>query len=149
MDSPETLITRARRSLQVAEQMLLHTYPVVDDPKLLLAVAGDIYTALASCMTAVLAGKGVKAGDFDSQLAAFQRMAEEFSITGDDLDLISQLHDVMQQHKDSPVEFPRKDCFVICDEKYYMRTVSLDDVKQYLFKAGVFVGKLERYFRAR
>jgi hypothetical protein len=149
MDSPETLISRARGSLQVAEKMLLHTYPVVNDPKLLLAVAGDIYTALTSGMTSILTDKDITADDFSSQLKAFKGVAEDCNITEDDIILISELHDIMQQHKDSPVEFPRKDRFVICNNRYDMRTISLDDMKQYLFKAGLFVEKVERYFRAR
>jgi hypothetical protein len=149
MDSPETLLIRARRSLQVAEKLFLHTYPVVDDPKLLLSVTGELRTALESGMDAVLAGKGISKEDFSSRLGDFRRFADEISIEADDISLIDTLHTIMQQHKESPVEFPRNDCFVICDENYHMLTISSGDVKQYLFKAGVFIDKVERYFRKR
>ena len=49
------MLDRARKSLKVAEQMLIHTYPVVEDPKLILAVAGDVYAALEQSMDALLA----------------------------------------------------------------------------------------------
>ena len=146
MESVEELKERARKSLGVAEHMLNQTYPVVNDPKLILAIAGDIYTALVSSMDAVLMNdkeeKSLLDSNFDSRLDAFKRLAPG-RFTDEDISLVSGFHEIMLEHKASPVEFPRKDRFVICDENYRCETISIDDMKNYLFKARLFVEKSE------
>lgn len=144
MESSYDLRARARRGLEVAEQMLVHTYPVVKDPKLILAVAGDICAALTSSMEAFILEKGGDLeADFGSNLATFTRLAKDYSFDADELELIGRLHDVIEAHKKSPVEFPRKDRFIICDEKYDCREITLEDMKNYLFRARLFIEKSE------
>ncbi|MFC1741238.1 hypothetical protein ACFL3V_01755 [Nanoarchaeota archaeon] len=138
MESVETLLERARRSLQVAEQVLINTYPLVKDPKLILAVAEDIHAALTSAAEAII----IKKGKYNPELQFHQYLeALENTITNDEQDLLKRLHNIIQGHKESPVEFPRKDHFVICDKKYDCDVISLDDMKKYLFRAGLFVEK--------
>src|SRR3989338_261446 len=45
---------RARRNIQLADHMLTQTYPLVKDPKLLLAVIENIFLALTNAMASVL-----------------------------------------------------------------------------------------------
>jgi hypothetical protein len=145
MESSEDLRERARRSLQVAEQMLSKTYPIVNDPKLILAIAEDIYAALTSSMTALLVKKQEKvqvSDDFSSIFTAFQQIAPDLSFQQDDLEIIKELSTIIAEHKDSPVEFPRKDKFIICDNEYKCTTITLDDMKSYLFRARLFVEKV-------
>ncbi|MBW2997202.1 hypothetical protein KY349_02570 [Candidatus Woesearchaeota archaeon] len=145
MESSEDLRERARRSLQVAEQMLSKTYPIVNDPKLILAIAEDIYAALTSSMTALLVKKQEKmqiSDDFSSIFTAFQQIAPDLSFQQDDLEIIKELSTIIAEHKDSPVEFPRKDKFIICDNEYKCTTITIDDMKSYLFRARLFVEKV-------
>jgi hypothetical protein len=154
MESCEDLKERARRSIQVAEHMLIKTYPVVDDPKLILAVAGDIYTALTSSMEALLISKKEEnqlefSNDFSSRFSAFKGIANDHGFSEEDLAMIEELDRIMEEHRESPVEFARKDKFVICDEKYNLEAISLDDMKSYLFKARLFIEKAETIMNSK
>ena len=144
MESFQGHIERARRSLQVAEQMLNKTYPIVNDPKLILAIAEDIYAALTSSMTALLLKKQKKTGNnsFSDKMDAFKQIAPQCSFQKQDLGILKELHSIMSEHEESSVEFPRKDKFVICDDGYKCTTMTLDDMKSYLFKARLFVEKV-------
>jgi hypothetical protein len=149
MESSTDLIDRARNSLKVAEQMLIHTYPVVNDPKLILAVAGDIYSALTSSIEAVLAKENRKADDFHGNFKAFKEIAPKHSFKQDDIELINTIHNIITEHKESPVEFARKDKFVICDEKYNLDVLSHEDMKKYLFRARLFIEAVESIVREK
>lgn len=145
MESSECLRERARRSLQVAEQMIGKTYPIVNDPKLILAIAEDIYAALISSMTALLVKKQEKkqlSDDFSSIFTAFKQMAPDMGFQHDDLVIIEELNTIISEHEESPVEFPRKDKFIICDDEYKCTAITLDDMKSYLFRAGLFIEKV-------
>jgi hypothetical protein len=142
MESVEELEERARRSIEVAEQMLLRTYPVVQDPKLILAVAGDVYFALMGCIEAVMLQAGMDSSDdFSSRLEAFKALASKQGFGWEEFSLVEDVHRIVSEHESSPVEFPRKDRLVICDEKYHCDVISVDDMKNYLFKARLFVEK--------
>ncbi|MFH1063970.1 MAG: hypothetical protein V1729_02735 [Candidatus Woesearchaeota archaeon] len=150
MDSCQEILAKARKDLQVAEQMLIKTYPVVEDPKLILAILQDIYIALIGAMRAFLTFKGIKhdliSGDTDDIDAAFEVFGKNARASGfkdDDIELIAKLHKIIREHKESPVEFARKDKFVICDEHYNCDVISVDDMKKYLFRARLFVDKTE------
>jgi hypothetical protein len=156
MESSEELKKRAKTSLQVAECMLTKTYPVVNDPKLILAIAGDIYTALVSGMTALITHEKQEHkpefnedNDFESKFNAFKEIASNNGFTKDEVALVSNIHNIMSEHKESPVEFARKDRFVICDENYRCESLSLDDMKSYLFKARLFIEKTESIIDGR
>ncbi|MBW2964847.1 hypothetical protein KY363_05300 [Candidatus Woesearchaeota archaeon] len=143
------LLLRARNLLQVAEQVLLRTYPLVNDPKLLLGVAQDIHAALKSAMKAVLEKEGISKDGFDAEFDALKGIAGRFRLSADELEVIGTMHTIIAAHEASPVEFPRHDCFVICDEKYDMMTITVDNMKSFLFRAGLFVEKVEDVFRAK
>lgn len=145
MESVKELEERARRSIEVAEQMLLRTYPVVQDPKLILAVAGDVYSALMGCVEAVMLQADIDSGDdFASRLVAFKAASSKMGFGEEEFGLVDVMHRIVSEHESSPVEFPRKDKLVICDGKYHCDIISVDDMKNYLFRARLFVEKAGR-----
>jgi hypothetical protein len=145
MDSVRELQERARRNIEVAEQLLVKTYPAVKDPKLILAVADDVYTALLSSIEAVLVqGSDDSGDDFGSRLAAFRKAVGSRGFDTSDFELVESIHRIVSGHRSSPVEFPRRDQFVICDKNYVCDIISVDDMKNYLFRARLFVEKAEK-----
>lgn len=141
MESKQDLTTRAYQSLKLAEHMLIRTYPMVDDPKLILAISEDIHIALFS-MVEALYGK-------DADLGVFKEKAVSSGFNSDEIELVKRLDNIIQEHKDSPVEFTRKDKFVICDDSYNTDSITLDDMKKYLFEARLFVEKAEAILRGK
>ncbi len=142
MDSQDSM-RRARRSLDVAEHMLNSTYPLVEDPKLILAVSEDLFTALLSSVFALVGRDGADG------IERFRREAAGLGFTEEDVGLLDRLQDIIREHEESPVEFARKDKFVICDDDYACDVVSVEDMKNYLFKARLFVEKAEAEFGSR
>ena len=140
----------ARKRLAVAESMITKTYSLSHDPKILLAVAEDIYAALLSSVRAVLAASKKKArGDFSAIFALFRDVSEEHGFGEDDLSLLQALHKVISEHESSPVEFARKGSFVMCDRNYRCEVLSLGDMQKYLFRVRLFIRKAEKMLMQR
>jgi len=55
--------------------------------------------------------------------------------------IIRDLKEIIVAHRKSPVEFSRKDSFVICDGNYRLRTISPGIIKGYIEKAKLFIRK--------
>ena len=110
-------IERARKGLKVAEMMLSRTYPMAKDPRLFLAVAEDIYFALMECIEAMFTLNSTDLPDSSADVIdEFSGFASRFGFGPDELKLISDLSNIIEAHKESPVEFARENDFVVCSE---------------------------------
>jgi hypothetical protein len=137
-------LSDAKRKLLVAEKILTETYPVVKEPKLILAVAEDIYSALISAIIVLLKSGNVRfKEDFDSMFDALKDISDSFGFTKEDLDLVKELHNMIVEHRESPVEFSRNDCFVICDANYKCDAISCENMQKYLFRAKLLIKKAD------
>lgn len=142
---------KARKNIKVADHMAYITYNIVKDPKLLLAIMENIYLSLLNALRSILyyerTFKNIPAfsDNFEAQLLLFRnKVAPKHNISPEYADLLTELRDMLIKHKKSPVEFVRKDRFVICGENYKMKTVSIDEMKRYVAKAKEFIRKAER-----
>ena len=96
------------KKLALADHILTQTYPLVQDPKLLVTV----------CQTLDDAG----------QLLAEERR----TMTPEQKQTIDTLHVVVQKHKDAPVEFRRRQNFVICEDDFKFSVLSKEMVAKHL-----------------
>ena len=136
----------ARKKLQVADHMLTMTYPFVQDPKLLIAVMENLFLALANSMTSLLyydrLFKRIPPfqDTFPSKFNMFKtKYANKFD--KEYMDLIQEIKEIILEHRKSPVEFSKKDKFVICSDNYKMKTVTLNQLKDYIKKTKLFINK--------
>ena len=150
MEKYDELREHARKRIQVADHMLTMTYPMVKDPKLLLAVMENIFLALTNSMGALLhyerAFKRVPPfqDTFVSKFSVFrQKSAQRYNIDPSHISMIQEIKEIILQHKKSPVEFTRQDSFVICSEDYKMKTVSLEKMKSYILNSKSFIQNID------
>jgi len=146
MEKYEELRDIARKKIQIADHMLTMTYPMVKDPKLLLAVMENIFLALTNSIGSLLYyERNYKRvppfqDTFVSKFNIFnQKCVRMYSIDQEMILMIKEIKDIIMQHKKSPVEFTRNDSFVICSESYRMKTISLEKMRNYITKSKLFI----------
>ena len=132
---------RAQQRLRIADHMLTQTYPLVKDTKLLLAVIENIFLSLTSAMAALLYYErtfkrvGPFVDNFENKLLLFKQVCKRYDLPKEHVFLIKNVKDLILAHKKSPVEFARKDCFVICGENYSMQTITTEKIKGYIMQS--------------
>ncbi|HLC66481.1 MAG TPA: hypothetical protein VJK52_02470, partial [Candidatus Nanoarchaeia archaeon] len=126
----------ALRYLRTADHLLTQTYPFVQDPKLLLTVLENIFLAMSNSMAAVLQHEVQQkripmfGETFDDKLNAMKlHIAQRYQLRGDDLTLAAEIKTLLLARKKSPMEFVRKDMFVICGDNYHLQTLSAQQIK--------------------
>ncbi len=146
MEKYEELRDMARKKIQIADHMLTMTYPMVKDPKLLLAVMENIFLALTNSIGSLLHyERNYKRvppfqDTFVSKFNIFkQKCARRHNIDQEMILMVQEIKDIILQHKKSPVEFTRNDSFVICSDDYKMKTISLEKMKNYILKSKSFM----------
>ncbi len=132
-------LDKANAKIRIADHMLTQTYPLIMDPKLLLAVMDNMFIALVNGMNSILyydrEYKRVPAfvENFENKFRLFRdKCAVRYKINKEYLELILDVKEIIIAHNKSPIEFARKDSFVICSDKYRMKTIYLERIKKFV-----------------
>lgn len=151
MSNYEKYIREASRTFKIADHMISVTYPLVKDTKLLLAVLENINLTLTNSISAL-----VHYDRFYKRLPPFQDTFESkfnifrvkcmsmYDIDKTYIELIQNIQALIKEHKSSPIEFIRKDKFVICSDNYNIKTLSLKDLREYITQTKNFMDKINQ-----
>lgn len=134
-------LREAIRNIQIADHMTYVTLPLINEKRLLLKIFDEIYKAIINCINAVLnyeyLYKRVKIYDDKSEnLQTFMnKCAKNYDITNEQTRKIKEILDISKKHKESAMEFIKKERVVILSDN--LRSYSLDImmVKEYLLIA--------------
>ncbi len=140
----------ARKKAGVADHILTQTYPLVQDPKLLIAVLQNTFEAVEAGIGALLLyEQSVRRlptvpDGLEPRLSLFrQHVAQRYRIPPAFLRFVGELQEIMREHRQSPVEFVRNNQFVICNESYRIRTLNAEMLKRHVQRAKAFVSFVE------
>lgn len=142
---------KARKTIQLADHMLTMTYPMLKDPKILLSVLDNINNSIDLIISSILelerTFKRVPGyqDNFDSKLRVFrEKVMPKYKISQEHLKLILKVRELMLAHKESPVEFTRKNNLVMATDNYEIRTLNDKSLKEIIFKAKVFINEVAK-----
>jgi len=149
MEKFQELRETAKKKVQLADHILTQTYPLVKDTKLLLVVIENIFLALTNAVGSLLYYERLFKrippfqDNFSSKFNMFRaRCVDRYKINNEYVLFIQSIKDIIVEHKKSPVEFVRKDRFVICSDNYSMKTISVEQIKENLAKAKLFINEI-------
>ncbi len=149
MDKTEELRLKTNANLDKADHLLNKLYPSLEDPKLLLAAVENIFLGLSNSLGSLLNYElkfnriTLFKDDFQGKYDAYNnKVALRYGFDRSFSHLMIRLRDIIIKHKDSPVEFSRKNKFVICDEKYSSEILSHAKCLMYLDKAREFAKRV-------
>ncbi len=151
MEEHEEARIKARKNIQIADHMVYVTYNVVDDPKLMLVILENIFLALTNSMSSVLyydrLYKRVQLfpDTFEPKIELFkEKYLGKQGIKEEHIKLIKEVKNLVIEHKKSPIEFRRKGKFVICSKDYEIKTISIEKLKDYLYRGKEFISLTEK-----
>ena len=137
---------RALKKLQIADHMLTQTYPLVNDPKILVSVLENIFLALTNGMASLLhyelAQKNIPdfQDTFDAKYNLFKfKIVDKHNISKEHVTFIAEVKDLIVNHKKSPIEFSRKGTFVICSNTYSTHAINVNDLRKYIARSRAFL----------
>lgn len=154
MEQHFVALQEAKDAAKIADHMVTVTYNVVNDPKLLVVVAEKLLAALQAAIKSVLlyevyhrripAFKEDKE-DFLDMFSMFKvRCSRRYKFDPSYVDMIDKVHEITQHHKASPVEFARKEQYVICSEEYKTDIISKKFLREALEKTKSFIIDVEK-----
>ncbi len=150
MDNYNLYGERAKRNVKLADHMIYVTYPLVKDPKLLIAILENLFLGITNTLGYILyyerKFKRVPSffDNFDSKYRVFmEKIMPCYNIDKSYSDLMIDIKTILIEHKRSPIEFRKDGKFIICSDSYEVRTLELQDLKNYLESVKKFNSKIE------
>lgn len=137
---------RAKTFLGIAERLATVTYPLAKEPRVLFSVVENLFISVISAMDSIIYFD-IQLGHikkfpktFETILSIFTKIClKQHKFTRSHIEIICDLRDIVQAHKESPIEFTRKDRFVICSDSYAMKIIGIAEITDFLAKAKVFI----------
>jgi hypothetical protein len=146
MEEFQFLRDKALEKMKVADHMLFMTYPMLKDPKLLIAVLDNVYSGLDYGMGALLHHERLFKRippfkeSFPSRLEVFRnQVLPQNNMSPNYVKLILDVKRLLAEHKKSPVSFVKNEKVIICSPSYNVKAVDSELVKRYVFEAKLFV----------
>lgn len=154
MEKVKELLTKANSLVKKADHLTYITYPLVNEIKLLYTIVESLSESVITAMDAVLYYDRLykriskQKGSFRDELDIFARHSmPRYNIDRKHVLLIQDLHAIVHAKKRSPMEFVRKDKFVICTSSYKMKVLKISQVKQYLAQSKSLISEVNRAIR--
>jgi hypothetical protein len=149
MEKHQVAKLRAERHMKIADHMLTQTYPLLKDPKLLLAVVENIFMAMRYSMEALLYFDRFYKRippfqeNYESKFNMFRaRLQQRYGILPEHVTTMQNVRELIMNHKNSPVEFTRGDRFVICSDSFGMKTIDVEQIRKFIGSAKNFCNQV-------
>ena len=147
-------LEEAKEHFKTADHLIYMTYPLLKDIKIIISTTENLYQSMVCGMNAILEYDrlykriSMLPDDFESRFNIFKsNSAPRYNIEREHILLIKDLRDIIEHRKKSPMEFIRKDKFVIADGLYRMKTLTYEKVKDFVNKAKPFVIKVNKILK--
>ena len=160
MEEFQAARNKANEKLKLADHMLTQTFPLVKDPKILVAVLENLFLALTGGMASVLyyerTFKSIPpfVDNFENKFSLFtQKCVPKYNLDKKYIELVIEVKEAVLAHRKSPIEFARNDNFVICSDNYKLKAITIGQIKKqidltktFLKETSLIVSKNERIF---
>ncbi len=145
MEDYEGSFSTAQQKIQLADYLITMTYPGLKDPKVLLLALENIFLAMMGAMEGVLQFellyKRIEPYQptFEGRIHAFAHLTQTYHTDPAIIITARDIKEIITKHQQSPMEFTRKDKYIICSPEYDMTALTLITLKKHLATAKAFV----------
>ncbi|MBR9683331.1 hypothetical protein GOV03_02215 [Candidatus Woesearchaeota archaeon] len=150
MEKFQLLREEALKNYRIADHMLTVTYPLLQDTKLLVGVTENLFLALTQAMTSILTHERIFKlvpsfnDTFADKIQTLHRKRSRYQIDQEFFKLMLELKETLQLHKQSPIEFRKKDRFIICTKNYKVKAITANQLKDYLKTTREFLNLMNK-----
>ncbi len=148
-------LSAAEKNLKTADHMVYVTFPLIKDKRLLLKIVQELKAVVSSCITSILQYEYLYKRinlykDSKENFRTFtEKCAPRYKVSRNEINLILELFNFVERHKESPFEFIKDDKVVILSENMKTTTLSLEKTKEFLVLAKEILKKTKNGFEAK
>ncbi len=128
----------AARTIKTADHMAYITFPLLKDKRLLIKILSEIYMAMLNIINAVLQyeyyyKRIILYKDARMNFNTFvEKCSLRYHISQEDVKRILDICTIIEKHKQSPMEFVRREKLVIMSDDMQTESISIGRLKEYI-----------------
>jgi len=140
-------LEEAVRHLRIADHMTYITLPLVNEKRLLLKIFDEIYKSIINSINAILnyeyLYKRIRLyKKTEDNLQVFiEKCAKTYNLSNIQIKKIKEILNINKRHKQSAMEFVKKDKIVILSDNLNTQIINIQIIKEYLLLAKELVMK--------
>jgi hypothetical protein len=148
MDTLQQYIKEAENAVGIAHHLITKTFPLSQDPKILLSILKNIRISHENILLAVLDNPFLrpKISRSASFIVKFDRfkdlMITKSLLTPSEFVVIQLVEDDWNTHASSDVEFARKQKLIMADNNYQLKQLTPEKITQYISQTQIILKKL-------
>jgi hypothetical protein len=130
----ESYFLEAEEALQRAKILYEVTYKTLNDPKLFLSIINALEEAIVKKIKGfVYKQTAIEPKSLNSIVTFFkENCLIEYRIQPRIILVLEKIRSFQQAKKESPIEFRRKDKYIVCEENYKMKVIDENIIKAWL-----------------
>jgi len=146
-------IIAAEKKVQTVDHMIYVTFPLIKDKRLLLKILQEIKNAVMNCISSILQYEYLYKRitlykDPKSNFKIFiQKCTPRYQITKEEINLILELFDFIEKHKESPFEFIKDNKVIILSNDLNPKTLTIEKTKEFLMLVKNILRKTRETFK--
>jgi hypothetical protein len=142
-------LKNAEKYLANAEHILNFTFRVINEKRLLLTVAQNLFKSLLYGIDSVLKSESVMNktivySDSMKNFQFFKEIAENYGITRDELRIIDEIFAIVKKHKESPLEFVKGERVIVMSDAEMPFYLDFVKIKNYFEISKRIIEKIKR-----
>ena len=142
-------VKEAIKHLKIADHMTYVTFPLVNEYRLLLKIFDEIYYSIINCVNAILNyeylyKRIILYNSYSDNFDTFVSIAKNYDLSNEQIKKIKEIIDLNKIHKQSAMEFVKKDKVVIMSDSLRTQVLDLRQVKEYLLIAKELMVRVKR-----
>ena len=146
-------IIAAEKKIQTADHMIYVTFPLIKDKRLLLKILQEIKNAVMDCISSILHYEYLykRITLYKNPKSNFKIFIEKctprYQITKEEINLILELFDFIEKHKESPFEFIKDNKVIILSNDLNPKTLTIEKTKEFLMLVKNILRKTRETFK--
>lgn len=125
-------LNQAVRHLQIADHIAYVTYPLINEKRLLIKILEEIYLSIINCINAVLI---YEKEDKENIGIFIKKYSKDYRLSNEHIKNILEILETNQKHKESTMEFIKKEKLIILSNTSGIKTIDISVIKSYLLTA--------------
>lgn len=150
MQKIKKLLQEINQLLKKSDYLTNTTYPVIKEPKLLCSITECLQKTTEKIIELVIYRErlykriNVIKRPYIQEFETFKKIAKKYDISEEEIEFIKELKRIVAAKKESPMEFKRRNKYVICSNNYNMNVLDFKKVKNYVQKTKKIVQNLNK-----
>jgi hypothetical protein len=143
-------ISSSIENLNIADQLLNNTYPLIREPKLLISVLEHLSQAFENIIIATLQYEKEDVttleniqSNFNTLIQLFeQNIINKYNLDKEIIPFILNIRTTLEKHKNANIEFTKKETFIISDNEYNITTLNVNEMEQTLLQSKRYIDNI-------